>query len=77
MLHIRAQAGGSMSRVTFASESIGIQKTNMKAALSRMIDVDVAEESARMAKYTVLTQASAAMVAQANSINEVSLILLR
>ena len=49
----------------------------MKAALSRMIDVDVAEESARMAKYTVLTQASAAMVAQANSINEVSLILLR
>ena len=53
------------------------QKTNMKAALSRMIDVDVAEESARMAKYTVLTQASAAMVAQANSLNEVSLILLR
>ena len=75
--YLRAQAGGSMSRVTFASESIGIQKTNMKAALSRMIDVDVAEESARMAKYTVLTQASAAMVAQANSINEVSLILLR
>ena len=33
-----------------------------------MIDVDVAEESARMAKYTVLTQASAAMVAQANSL---------
>ena len=58
--YLLAQAGGSMSRVTFASESIGIQKTNMKAALSRMIDVDVAEESARMAKYTVLTQASAA-----------------
>jgi len=75
--YLRAQAGGSMSRVTFASESIGIQKTNMKAALSRMVDVDVAEESARMAKYSVLTQASAAMVAQANSLSEVSLILLR
>ena len=75
--YLRAQAGGSMSRVTFASDTINVQKTNMKAALSRMVDVDVAEESARMAKYSVLTQASAAMVAQANSLSEVSLILLR
>ena len=75
--YLRAQAGGSMSRVTFASDTISVQRTNMKAALSRMVDVDVAEESARMAKYSVLTQASAAMVAQANSLSEVSLILLR
>ena len=40
-------------------------------------DVDIAEESANLAKYSILTQAAAAMVAQANSTNDVALMLLR
>ena len=32
----------------------------MRAALGRIEDVDIAEESANLAKYSILTQASAA-----------------
>ena len=74
---LRAQVGGSMSRVTFSAENIAAQKTNMKAALGRIVDVDIAEESTELAKYNILTQASAAMLAQANSTADVALMLLR
>ena len=74
---LRAQVGGSMSRVTFASDNIASQKTNMKAALGRIVDVDIAEESTELAKYSILTQASAAMLAQANTSADVALMLLR
>ena len=74
---LRAEAGGSMSRLQFASESIDAYETNMRAALGRIEDVDIAEESANLAKYSILTQASAAMVSQANSTNDVALMLLR
>jgi flagellin len=74
---LRAEAGGSMSRLQFAAESIAAYETNMRAALGRIEDVDIAEESANLAKYSILTQASAAMVSQANSSNDVALMLLR
>ena len=74
---LRAQAGGSMSRLQFAAESIASYETNMRAALGRIEDVDIAEESATLAKFSILTQASAAMVAQANSTNQVALMLLQ
>ena len=45
--------------------------------LGRIEDVDIAEESANLAKYSILTQAAAAMVAQANTTNDVALMLLR
>ena len=74
---LRAQVGGTMSRATFSAENIASQKTNMKAALGRIVDVDIAEESTELAKYNILTQASAAMLAQANSTADVALMLLR
>ena len=74
---LRAQNGGAGSRLNFAYESLAQQKTNMRAALGRMIDVDVAEESTNLAKYNVLSQAAAAMIAQANSTADLALILIR
>ncbi len=74
---LRAQGGGSMSRLTFSADSLASQETNIRAALGRIEDVDIAEESANLAKYSILTQAAAAMVAQANSTNDVALLLLR
>jgi flagellin len=74
---LRAQVGGTMSRVTFAADNIASQKTNMKAALGRIVDVDIAEESTELAKFNILTQASAAMLAQANTSADVALMLLR
>ena len=75
--YLRAQTGGGMSRLNFAAESLSAMETNMRAAIGRVEDVDIAEESANLAKYSILTQASAAMVAQANSTNDVALMLLR
>ena len=77
VVFLRAQTGGGLSRLNFALESIGTQETNMRAALGRIEDVDIAAEAANLSKYTILMQASAAMVAQANSNNEVALMLLR
>ena len=74
---LRAQGGGSMSRLSFAAETLSMQETNIRAAVGRIEDVDIAEESANLAKYSILTQAAAAMVAQANTTNDVALILLR
>ena len=39
--------------------------------------MDIAEESANLAKYSILTQAAAAMVAQANNSNNAALMLLQ
>ena len=75
--YLRAQTGGGMSRLNFAAESLASMETNMRAAIGRVEDVDIAQESANLAKYSILTQASAAMVAQANSTNDVALMLLR
>ena len=75
--YLRAQNGGGMSRLTFSADSLSIQETNIRAAIGRIEDVDIAEESANLAKYSILTQAAAAMVAQANTTNDVALMLLR
>ena len=74
---LRSDNGASMSRLTFASDNIAVTKTNMEAANGRIIDVDIAAESTRMAKYNVLVQASASMLAQANASTDVALMLIR
>ena len=74
---LRARNGGTMSRLSFAAENISTQKSNMEAALGRIVDVDVAAESTRLARNSVLLQASAAMLAQANTNPEIALMLIR
>ena len=74
---LRAQNGGTHSRLAFNSESLVAQKTNMRAALGRMVDVDMAEESTNLAKYSFLSQAAASVLSQANNNTEIALMLLR
>jgi flagellin len=74
---LRADNGASMSRLRFAGEEMGTQETNLIAAKGRITDVDIAAESTRLAKYNVLVQASASMLAQANSSADIALMLLR
>ena len=76
VVFLRAQTGGGMSRLAFALESIQSQETNMRSALGRIEDVDIAAESARLAKFGVMMQAAAAMAVQASN-NDVALMLLR
>jgi flagellin len=75
--YLRAQNGGVQSRLAFNSQSLAMQKTNMGAALGRIVDADIAEETTNLAKYQVLAQAAASMLAQANSTTDIALMLIR
>ena len=77
IVYLRSQTGAGMSRLQFAMDSIATQETNMRSALGRIEDVDMATESANLARYGILMQASAAMVTQANLNSEVALSLIR
>jgi flagellin-like hook-associated protein FlgL len=62
----RADNGAQQSRLGFASELLTVNKANLEAANSRIVDVDVAVESTQLARFNVLVQAGTAMLSQAN-----------
>ena len=74
---LRAGNGGEAKRLQFALADVNSQIANLTAANGRIVDVDIAAESANLAKQQILVQASAAMVAQANTANNVALMLLQ
>lgn len=63
---LRANNGAEQSRLTFAVDMLAINKVNLESANSRIADVDIATESANLARYNILQQAGTAMLAQAN-----------
>jgi len=63
----RASLGASQSRLELASGTLSIEYENLTSAVSRIRDVDVAEESTQLARYNILVQSGTAMLAQANS----------
>jgi len=75
--NFRATNGAAQSRLGFSSEMLSINKGNLEAAISRIVDADVAEESSRLAKHSVLSQSATAMLGQANSTPNMALQLLR
>jgi flagellin len=72
----RAQNGAESSRLNFAGDLLVNNRTNLEAANSRIIDVDVAQESTQLARYSILVQSGTAMLAQANASSQVALRLL-
>jgi flagellin len=73
---LRAENGGSTSRLNFSLEHANRTQTNLEAANGRIVDTDIASESTRLAKYNILVQASASMLAQANVTPQTALMLL-
>lgn len=73
----RAQNGAEQSRLGFAAGMLAINRTNIEAANSRIVDVDVAYESTKLARNSILVQSSTAMLAQANSATQAALRLLQ
>jgi flagellin len=74
---IRAKFGAVMNRFDVTTANIQTARTNLSAANSRIRDVDVAEESASLSRSQVLSQAAAAVLAQANQSPQLALGLLR
>ena len=73
----RASIGASQSRLNFTSDQLTISAENLRAASSRIQDVDVAEESTQFAKLNILSQSGTAMLAQANQLPQSVLRLLQ
>jgi flagellin len=73
---LRAENGGSTSRLNFSLEHISRSQANLEAANGRIVDTDIAAESTQLAKFNILVQASASMLAQANVTPQTALMLL-
>jgi flagellin len=73
----RAKFGYKMNRLEGTINVLDIQAENLMAAESRVSDADVALEMAEMTRNQVLAQAGTAMLAQANSMPQMALTLLR
>ena len=73
----RAAFGYKMNRLESTISILNIQAENLMAAESRISDVDVATEMATLTRTQVLSQAGIAMLAQANSMPQMALTLLR
>ena len=73
---LRATNGSEQVRLTFAADMLAINKNNLQAANSQILDVDVAAESANLAKQNILQQAGTSMLAQANMSSQSVLRLL-
>lgn len=75
--NFRAVTGGTLSRLDYASRMLEENQINLEAAHGRIMDADMAKEAAKMAQQNVLLQAGAAMVSQANQMNQIVLQLLQ
>jgi len=73
---LRATNGSEQVRLTFAADMLAINRNNLQAANSQILDVDVAAESANLAKQNILQQAGTSMLAQANMSSQSVLRLL-
>ena len=73
----RGTLGAIQSRFESAVSNIQIQSENLSAARSRIVDADFASETAALTRGQILQQAGTAMLAQANSLPNNVLSLLR
>ena len=73
----RTKYGAMQNRFDAVISNLQIGSENQKAAQSRIMDADFAQETARLTRAQILQQASTAMLAQANASPQSVLSLLR
>ena len=74
---ITGQIGAAQSRLEFASANLAISIENISASQSAIRDVDMAGEMTNLTRNQILLQAGTAMLAQANTIPQTVLSLLK
>jgi len=74
---LRANLGAITNRLQYAVNNAESQETNMQAAESTITDVDFAAETTNYSKQQILVQSSTAMLAQANTLPQSVLSLLK
>ncbi len=73
----RASLGASQTRLNFSNDQLNITRENLSAAISRIADVDVAEEATHYARYQILVATGTQMLKQANQLPQAAIELLR
>lgn len=73
----RALMGAVQNRFAAIIDVLQVNQENTAAAKGRIMDADFAEETANLSRSQILQQAASAMVAQANSLPQLALQLLR
>jgi flagellin len=73
----RASFGAGQNRLESAVNNLNDNVTNLSDARSRILDTDYSAETTMMAKAQILSQASTAMIAQANQAQQNVLSLLK
>jgi flagellin len=73
----RGAIGALSNRLETTATNLATNVENTSASESRIRNVDVASESAKMSQYQILQQAAAAMLTQANQAPQLALQLLR
>ncbi len=74
---VRSSIGAYQNRMDYAVSSLDGTELNMTQALSRIEDLDMAEEMTEYTKYNVLTQAATSVLAQANDLPQQVLQLMQ
>ena len=74
---VQGSVGSAQNRLGFAISIAQSQIVNKTAAQSRIRDANIAEESANLTRYSILTQSGLASLAQANQTTSSVLSLLR
>jgi flagellin len=73
----RAKLGAYQNRLEHTINNLTTASTNLTAAESRIRDADMAKEMVEFTKLNILSQAGTSMLAQANSLPQNVLSLLR
>jgi flagellin-like hook-associated protein FlgL len=71
-----ANAGANLTRVEAEIDEATIIEENTSAAVSRITDVDVAQEMTRYARYQILTNSGSLLLAKSNSLPSAALRVL-
>ncbi len=74
---LRGRLGAMQNRLDYSISNLGNQIENLSAAESRIRDVDIARETAELAKDQILQQATVAILAQANTQPQFALQLIQ
>jgi len=73
----RSTYGSQMNRLSFITQNLSAQSTNLQQSKSAITDTDFAKETALLTKGQIMQQAATAMLAQANQMPNVILSLLK
>jgi len=73
----RAKLGAYINRLEYAADNLANVAQNTDASRSRIEDADYAEETSELARTQIISQASTAMLAQANQVKQSVLALLQ